>query len=852
MEVASHDVQPTRPRVKRKPPPSIDLEERYPPPDPDDPFAPLSALRSRSSALFGVSTPVHDNLSPLTVPGCRASFQLFPAAPLDFGLGRDLGLREDVSASPKSPVKPAGEGHYKRRSQSMGPNAHRYPIRLHEAPSQVPGLFPDVSSDSSGTDVDCESVYDTRQSPTTPTRNKIPRIFAPRKKASQLSINSSVSVASSSSKTRIKPSLSLSSSSSLFPQTSPLQSPCSPRAPSIRPRSGHRSQIHVPNNASQESFPTIRDTEVDHGYYSQPEAESRFSPSRRMKRSLGSSLTKCAVIPDVNSTSSNHPTSVIPASIPEASSGIPSLHSSTSFVNVSVPSLVGHVKDNNHPTSPRSTQVTAVSNNRTACDTSLSFPLYDKRRASLRPLGSPSDMSTSSSPPTSPSTTSLYKFPFRLSSGTTKVSSASIHRPASRPLKISGPTLISPPPSVATKDLPTASTASAAIGEANAHRSGSSVDSRSSTLVSPEEPRITAAEDTVVVPVLMSGTKPGLTLPTRSELARAASLPLVTDSGVRITFGSLFSKEATATIVIFIRHFWCSFDQDYIQDLVEIVKYNGITQSTEDVQLVIIGNGSHTLIAKYRQIFKMPKLVRVFTDPTLQLYETLGMGKLGEMCGKVEGGKTPSPYVKRGLFGGIAAVVVRALKVGMSVREKGGETRQLGGEFVFTDSSSCTFAHRMRRRDDHVPIADVFQAAGDSSVMEEKSPTSSHKAEEDLDIRTPTSSTATAATEDAAIRISAHPYAYHERHYPTFSLPLSSPRPVARRRTTSLTSTDVKLKAAARKARVRASTIWSMDVKQYGDEIGRVDEGENEKWKRNLISLRTELTGRGGFESSEE
>lgn len=40
-------------RVRRKPPPTIDISERYPSPDPSDPFAPLWALRNRTSSVQG-------------------------------------------------------------------------------------------------------------------------------------------------------------------------------------------------------------------------------------------------------------------------------------------------------------------------------------------------------------------------------------------------------------------------------------------------------------------------------------------------------------------------------------------------------------------------------------------------------------------------------------------------------------------------------------------------------------------------------------------------------------------------------------------------------------------------------
>jgi len=118
-------------------------------------------------------------------------------------------------------------------------------------------------------------------------------------------------------------------------------------------------------------------------------------------------------------------------------------------------------------------------------------------------------------------------------------------------------------------------------------------------------------------------------------------------------------------------------------------------------KLVVISNGSHSMISKYKQIFRMP--FEMYTDPTLAVYNTLGMarGRDGDhtacssmsrlspqesagtekhkKCDKICNGG----YVKHGPMGGIVMVLVRAIKVGMPLWEKGGDVAQLGGEFVF-------------------------------------------------------------------------------------------------------------------------------------------------------------------------
>ena len=59
MSVSTSDSSLDQPRVRRKPAPSLELEARYPTPDPDDPFAPLSVLRTRTaSTLSSVGAPL--------------------------------------------------------------------------------------------------------------------------------------------------------------------------------------------------------------------------------------------------------------------------------------------------------------------------------------------------------------------------------------------------------------------------------------------------------------------------------------------------------------------------------------------------------------------------------------------------------------------------------------------------------------------------------------------------------------------------------------------------------------------------------------------------------------------------
>ena len=198
------------------------------------------------------------------------------------------------------------------------------------------------------------------------------------------------------------------------------------------------------------------------------------------------------------------------------------------------------------------------------------------------------------------------------------------------------------------------------------------------------------------------------------SLTTAASLPIIAESGVRITFGSLFTQQKI--IVLFIRHFWCPLCQDYMSSVTSLTRQlaPGAISSPADekfdcieggspAKVVVIGNGSCTMIGKYKQIFGQGAIpLDVYTDPSLALYTALEMRKMtfhsrskssglpksaGISClgGGVDRERTRTKsgsYIRHGLMGGIAMVLMRALKVGMPVWEKGGDLSQLGGEFV--------------------------------------------------------------------------------------------------------------------------------------------------------------------------
>ncbi|EJF64769.1 hypothetical protein DICSQDRAFT_52225 [Dichomitus squalens LYAD-421 SS1] len=190
---------------------------------------------------------------------------------------------------------------------------------------------------------------------------------------------------------------------------------------------------------------------------------------------------------------------------------------------------------------------------------------------------------------------------------------------------------------------------------------------------------------------------------TKDQIQKASALTVIAQNGLRVPFGELIKERKT--IVIFIRHFWCASCQDYMYSISRNVNSEALKRA--GVDLVIIGNGSPGMIKSYRNIFRTP--FPLYTDPTLRLYAALGMTLRTNNPGPdAEKGE----YVRHGLIGGIAMVVRNALRVGMPVWERGGDSTQLGGEFVLGPGFNCTYAHRMTTTRSHAPIREVLRAAG--------------------------------------------------------------------------------------------------------------------------------------------
>ncbi|KAJ0416918.1 hypothetical protein BJY00DRAFT_316475, partial [Aspergillus carlsbadensis] len=118
--------------------------------------------------------------------------------------------------------------------------------------------------------------------------------------------------------------------------------------------------------------------------------------------------------------------------------------------------------------------------------------------------------------------------------------------------------------------------------------------------------------------------------PSPDEIRDAYELELRSPSGEPVRFGELICEKGDhiTTIVVFIRHFFCAYDQDYVRTISHHLTDSMLQSlpspsSTGPSQLIIIGCGDPALITPYVSETSTP--FPIYSDPSGQIYENLHM-----------------------------------------------------------------------------------------------------------------------------------------------------------------------------------------------------------------------------------
>ncbi|KAL8310437.1 hypothetical protein RB597_010323 [Gaeumannomyces tritici] len=189
-------------------------------------------------------------------------------------------------------------------------------------------------------------------------------------------------------------------------------------------------------------------------------------------------------------------------------------------------------------------------------------------------------------------------------------------------------------------------------------------------------------------------------VPDEKILGESYALPVLTQDGKATPFGEIaIPKDDGITLVIFVRHFFCSCDQEYIRSLPPHLTPDVLyTLPSGPARLVVIGCGDPSRIRPY--IAETSCEFPIFTDPTCRLHEKLQMKRWLGISSK------PS-YMQHSLLRLIISSATQMIWSGFGAF-KGGDYSQNGGEWIFR-AGKCVWVHRMETVSDHMPAEELLR-----------------------------------------------------------------------------------------------------------------------------------------------
>ncbi|KAB8229876.1 peroxiredoxin-like family protein [Aspergillus alliaceus] len=212
-------------------------------------------------------------------------------------------------------------------------------------------------------------------------------------------------------------------------------------------------------------------------------------------------------------------------------------------------------------------------------------------------------------------------------------------------------------------------------------------------------------------------------IPSPDTLRKVDNHRVLDRHGQSHSFKSLYSGPGTSNrvLIIFVRHFFCGSCQEFLRTLSESITPKVLEPLAVSTSLIIIGCGDPALIEMYEKETNCP--FPIYTDPTRQLYQDLGM-----MCSLAMG---PQPaYIRKSMVRVVVESMAQALSyLPWGLAHKSGNSRQIGGEFLFEpldhhsenagdEAKRVKWCHRMKTTRDHTEIPDLMRVLGiDSKGM---------------------------------------------------------------------------------------------------------------------------------------
>ncbi|KAI9866115.1 MAG: hypothetical protein M1813_001676 [Trichoglossum hirsutum] len=193
-------------------------------------------------------------------------------------------------------------------------------------------------------------------------------------------------------------------------------------------------------------------------------------------------------------------------------------------------------------------------------------------------------------------------------------------------------------------------------------------------------------------------------IPTQEVLDKAADLPVLDVDGSSRPFRSLYSQGGVArrVLIVFVRQFFCGNCQSFIHALSSSVNPDLLLSLPVPTSIAIVGCGHPDLIPMYVEETQCP--FPVYADPSRKLYDQLGMSRTLSL-----GSKKPD-YMRGSMLAGVFKSILQGVRSGTG-GFKGGDIKQVGGEFMF-DDGKVAWCHRMKNTRDHSEIPELRRVLG--------------------------------------------------------------------------------------------------------------------------------------------
>ncbi|CAL5872761.1 uncharacterized protein PFLUO_LOCUS7028 [Penicillium psychrofluorescens] len=224
------------------------------------------------------------------------------------------------------------------------------------------------------------------------------------------------------------------------------------------------------------------------------------------------------------------------------------------------------------------------------------------------------------------------------------------------------------------------------------------------------------ADTTTTIPPATENSKPvdsktnarviSAELPSPDSCQKVENYTILDRKGDAHPFKSLYDgpDSASRVLVIFVRHFFCGICQEFLTALSSSIRPEDLKRLPASTSISIVGCGDPGLIDFYATETGCP--FPIFADPTRKLYDDLGMVNTLSL------GTRPD-YLRKSILRNVVDSIGQALKhIPSGLGTKGGDSRQVGGEFLFEPSDKgegkqVTWCYRMKTTRDHTEISEL-------------------------------------------------------------------------------------------------------------------------------------------------